>query len=228
MSAPPAESRVHTDERTQLIETLRSESSGPLAACGEAALSESVLNAIAEVPRSVFVPQHSQELAYANTALTIGHGQTISQPLVVALMTHLLCPDPDHVVLEVGTGSGYQAAVLAQLVRHVYSVEIIQALELEARERLRQLHYGNITLRRGDGASGWPEHAPYDGIIVTAAAETIPAELLDQLRVGGRLVAPVGPPLSAQWLTVTEKQADGLSRSQRIASVRFVPLTGSG
>src|SRR5262249_40926600 len=146
----------------------------------------------AKVPRHEFVPAAEERHAYINNALPIGHGQTISQPYIVALMTDLLDPEPDHCVLEIGTGSGYQAAVLAELVRQVYSMEVIPELAMAARERLLRLGYRNIDIALGDGNGGWPEHAPYDGVIVTAASQKVPEALLAQLRNGGRMAVPIG------------------------------------
>ena len=192
---------------------------------GRDALDPRVMEAMATVPRAQFVPASGRYLAYCNGPVPIGHGQTISQPYIVALMTDLLMPRPEDVMLEVGTGSGYQTAVLARLVRHVYSVEIIAALARSAAERLRSLGCDNVTVRNGDGYQGWPDYAPYDGIIVTAAAPHVPAPLLEQLKPGGRLVIPVGMPHSTQELQVVDKNADGSCSSRSILFVAFVPLT---
>lgn len=186
-----------------------------------------VLQVFAAVPRHAFVPPELEDRAYDNRPLPIGHGQTISQPYIVALMTDLLRPRPEHVVLEVGTGCGYQSAVLAGLVRQVYSLEIIPALAQAARERLRSLGHDNVEVRQGNGRVGWPEHAPYDGILVTAAAETVPPALIEQLKPGGILVIPVGQPHSAQQLRVIHKQMDGSIRAEDVLPVAFVPLTGN-
>jgi len=194
---------------------------------GKKALAERVMAAMKQVPRQHFVPEEFQSHAFYNGPLPIGSGQTISQPYIVALMSDLLNPQADDSVLEIGTGSGYQTAVLACLVRQVYSVEIIADLSVASRERLDKLGYRNIELRSGDGYFGWPEHAPYDGIIVTAAAPHIPQTLIDQLRVGARLVIPVGRPYSYQELRVLEKKADGDIETQTILGVSFVPLTGA-
>ena len=183
-----------------------------------------VLDAMRAVPRHEFVSADLRDEAYDDHPLPIGYGQTISQPYIVAVMTELLDPDPDHIVLEVGTGSGYQAAVLAHVVRKVYSLEIIEDLAATARERLSRLGYHNVEVKHGDGYYGWPEHAPYDGIIVTAAASHIPPPLLDQLKPGGRMVIPVGPPMLVQSLVLVQKAADGTIRKREIMSVRFVPL----
>jgi protein-L-isoaspartate(D-aspartate) O-methyltransferase len=170
------------------------------------------------------VPPTDERLAYANSALPIGQGQTISQPFIVALMTDLLALQPEHAVLEIGTGSGYQAAVLAQLVRQVYSVEVIPALAAASAARLRELGIYNVEIRVGDGRRGWAEHAPYDGIIVTAAAADVPRALLEQLRPGGRLVIPLGDEPRFQDLVLIEKATDGTLRQRNVLPVAFVPL----
>jgi protein-L-isoaspartate(D-aspartate) O-methyltransferase len=189
-------------------------------------LAPRVRAALLAVRREAFVPSALRAEAYANHPLRIGHGQTISQPFIVALMTELLDPMPDHVVLEIGTGSGYQAAVLAALVHHIYSVEVIPALSAQAQTALTREGVGNVTLRIGDGAAGWPEHAPYDGIIVTAAGPTVPPALIAQLRPGGRMVLPLGEPFGEQMLTLIVKNADGNFTRRDILPVAFVPLTG--
>jgi len=186
-----------------------------------------VLSAMTQVPRHLFVPPESQPLAYEDRPLTIGHGQTISQPYVVAAMTELIDPKEGEQVLEVGTGSGYQAAVLSHLVKHVYSVEIVKELAEEAKDRLHQLGYSNITVKHGDGFHGWAEHAPFDAIVVTAAPETVPAPLLEQLKPGGRLVIPVGSQEKWQNLKLIMKARDGTLFEKDIMPVRFVPFTGS-
>jgi protein-L-isoaspartate(D-aspartate) O-methyltransferase len=193
---------------------------------GRAALAPCVMAAMAKVPRDEFVPDIARPMAFADGPLPIGHGQTISQPYIVALMTDLVNPTSESVVLEVGTGSGYQAAILAEVVKQVYSLEIIRALALEAGERLKRLGYGNVIVRYADGCAGWAEHAPYDGIVVTAAAPRVPPALIEQLKVGGRLVIPVGPPGWEQDLRVVEKLADGTTRARSVLPVAFVPMTG--
>jgi protein-L-isoaspartate(D-aspartate) O-methyltransferase len=192
---------------------------------GRDAFAPPVMAAMAAVPREEFVPEYSRGHAFANGPLAIGHGQTISQPYIVALMTDLLAPRPQDTILEIGTGSGYQAAVLAQLVRRVYSVEIIAALATAAGQRLGRLGYNNVSVRHADGYHGWPEHAPYDGIIVTAAAPRVPPPLVEQLKPGARLVIPVGLPGNVQELQVVEKHADGAIATRNILLVAFVPLT---
>jgi protein-L-isoaspartate(D-aspartate) O-methyltransferase len=192
---------------------------------GRAALSPRVRAAFEAVDRRDFVPPHEAHAAYDNRPLPIGHGQTISQPFIVAIMTELLDPAPGDVVLEVGTGSGYQAAVLAKLVARVYSIEIVAPLAAESKARLARLGYGNVAAREGDGYAGWPEHAPFDKIIVTAAAPAVPPPLVEQLKPGGRMVIPVGGQHDYQTLTVIAKAADGSIAEQRTFAVGFVPLT---
>jgi protein-L-isoaspartate(D-aspartate) O-methyltransferase len=185
-----------------------------------------VLQAMASVPRHEFVPAAQRRWAYDDGPLPIGYGQTISQPYIVAFMTEHLSPQASHRVLEIGTGSGYQAAVLAQLVREVYSVEILEPLATRAAADLQRLGYANVFVRSGDGYLGWPEKAPFDSVIVTCAPEHIPQPLVDQLKEGGRMLIPVGPPLD-QKLYVLEKQ-DGKVRQRAVLPVRFVPMTGQG
>ena len=192
---------------------------------GRSAFSARVMQAMATVPRHRFVPASYGLLAYANRPLPIGHGQTISQPYIVALMTDLLDAKPEDSVLEVGTGSGYQAAVLAELVRRVYSIEIIEPVGKDAAALLQQLGYNNIETRIGDGYHGWPEHAPFDAIIVTAAAAEVPPALVAQLKPGGRMVIPLGSAYDVQFLHVMVKRTDGSIATQRSLPVRFVPLT---
>lgn len=194
---------------------------------GRSAFSESVMNAMRQVPREVFVPEEERRFAYDNGPLPIGCGQTISQPYIVALMTDLLELDADAVVLEVGTGSGYQAAVLSRVAKQVYSVEIIETLSLRAAATLAELGYGNVSCRCVDGYNGWPEHAPYDAIMVTAAAVDIPPPLIEQLKPGGRLVIPVGHPYSYQELILVEKSETGEVSERMVLGVAFVPLTRS-
>jgi len=193
---------------------------------GRHALSERVMAAMARVPREEFVLPRYRDRAYDNTPLPIEAGQTISQPLIVALMTELLEPQPGDVILEVGTGSGYQAAVLAELVEQVYGVEIVPELAAGAARVLARLGYDNVYIQAGDGYEGWPELAPFDGIIVTAAAPEIPPPLLEQLKPGGRLVIPVGAEHGEQDLLVVELGEDGDILKRSVLPVRFVPLTG--
>lgn len=192
---------------------------------GKDHLDPRVLRAMKKVPRHQFVPEQALSLSYDNHPLPIGHGQTISQPYIVALMTDLLEPQPEHVVLEIGTGSGYQSAVLSHLVKKVYSFEVIPALAHDAKERLARLGYDNVEVHTGDGYAGLPEHAPYNGIIVTAAAPEVPPPLLRQLAPGGRLVIPVGAPHQGQDLLVMERSTDGRFTEKNVLPVAFVPLT---
>lgn len=184
-----------------------------------------VEQALRTIPRHRFVPEDLQRAAYQNRPLPIGHGQTISQPYIVAFMTDLLRSKPTDVVLEVGTGSGYQAAVLSPLVKQVYTVEIIAALARESTERLRSLGYKNVVTRHADGYHGWREKAPFDAIIVTAAATHIPPPLIQQLKPGGRMIIPVGGPFATQSLMLVEKTAAGKVRTRSVLPVVFVPLT---
>jgi protein-L-isoaspartate(D-aspartate) O-methyltransferase len=184
-----------------------------------------VLDAMRRVERHRFVPAALAQAAYGDHPLPIGRGQTISQPYIVALMTELARVKPGARVLEIGTGSGYQAAVLALLAKEVYSIEIVEPLAAEAAERLRALGFANVTVRAGDGYRGWAEHAPFDAILVTAAPPEIPKPLVDQLAVGGRLVAPVGEEGGTQALVVVERTESGVKRWS-VAPVRFVPMTG--
>jgi protein-L-isoaspartate(D-aspartate) O-methyltransferase len=183
-----------------------------------------VLDAMRTVPRHEFVPERLRGSAYADSPLPIGLDQTISQPYIVALMTELVDPKPEHRILEVGTGSGYQAAVISRIVKEVYSIEIIPQLAQTAAERLRRLGYGNVTVREGDGYQGWLERAPFDGILVTAGATDVPQPLIDQLKPGGRMVIPVGPTSGSQVLKVIEKRPDGSTQTREVIPVRFVPL----
>ena len=201
--------------RDRLIERLRENGIGD----------ERVLNAIRTVPRHQFVDEAFATRAYEDTALPIGHGQTISQPWVVAKMTEALLEAAPKTVLEIGTGSGYQAAVLAELVARVYTIEIVRALGLQAAETLRSLGYRNVETRIGDGYLGWPEAAPFDGIVVTAAPDHVPPALVAQLAPGGRLVIPVGPVLVGQDLLLIRKDTDGRTVTRSTIGVRFVPLT---
>ena len=184
-----------------------------------------VLAAMHQVPRHEFVPERWIDAAYEDHPLPIGYGQTISQPYIVALMTELLEPTRGAKILEVGTGSGYQTAILAEVGAEVYSIEIVEPLAHEATDRLRRLGYGGVRLKQGDGYLGWPEHAPFDAIIVTAGADHIPPPLVDQLKPGGRLVIPVGEAHEEQLLTVVQKSVDGNVTARNIAPVLFVPLT---
>jgi len=192
----------------------------------EARISDAVMTSMATVKRHELVPRPERRFAYENRPLPIGYGQTISQPYIVALMTELVEPDADDVVLEVGTGSGYQAAILAELVDHVYSIEIIEALATRARQDLVRLGHKNITTKLGDGYYGWEEHGPFDSIVVTAAASHVPPPLIEQLKPGGRMVIPVGSRFMTQTLLLIEKTENGEVITRQFGAVRFVPLTG--
>ncbi len=185
---------------------------------------ERVIKAMNDVPRHLFVKESLRDLAYADGPLPIGHNQTISQPYIVAYMTEILQPDTHHIVLEVGTGSGYQAAILSKLVNHVYSIEIIPELGKEAANRLDKLGYDNVTVKIGDGYNGWEEHSPFDRIIVTAAPEQIPKKLVDQLKSGGLMVLPVGKTSFGQDMRVVKKDKTGQVTTQETIPVRFVPM----
>ena len=187
-----------------------------------------VLDALREVPRHLFVPPDMQDHAYDDSPLSIGHGQTISQPYIVALMTELVRPRASDRALEIGTGSGYQAAVLSRVVATVFTIEIVETLARSAEQRLKTLEYRNIVVRAGDGYAGWPEHAPFDIIVVTAAPDHVPPPLVEQLKPGGRMVIPVGPLYEGQDLELIEKDASGQISRRQITPVRFVPLRRGG
>lgn len=195
---------------------------------GKDKLDPKVMRAMRSVPRHEFVPDNQQVLAYMNGPLSIGHGQTISQPYIVALMTDLLEVNENSVVLDIGTGSGYQAAVLACFVKQVYTMEVIPELLETAQRRFDKLGYKNIETKLGDGHQGWPEHAPYDGIIVSAAASEIPEALVDQLKPDARLVIPVGMHYGPQELIVVHKDQQGKVIDRDVLAVAFVPLVKTG
>ncbi len=186
---------------------------------------QKVLKAMKKVPRHEFVPDDLIRHSYSDEPLPIGHAQTISQPYIVAFMTEMLELDGDDIALEIGTGSGYQAAVLATLVKQVYTIEIVDALGLQAKDKLKSLGYDNVEVKIGDGYNGWPEHAPFDAIIVTAAPKDIPAPLIDQLKKGGKMIIPTGGVNSAQTLRLVKKDMDGKVTIDNVLAVRFVPLT---
>ena len=212
-------------QRAGMVKEIEEELSFTSERIGKKALSQCVIDAVLNVPRHEFVPEHLTRYAYENRPLPIGHGQTISQPFIVGIMTDLLNVGKGSVVLEVGTGSGYQAAILAYCVKQVYSIEIIKGLGEEAKARLQRLGYENVEVRIGDGYQGWKERAPFDAIIVTAAAGHIPPPLIEQLKPGGRMVLPVGEPYTTQYLTLVEKDKDGKINTKRLLPVAFVPLT---
>jgi protein-L-isoaspartate(D-aspartate) O-methyltransferase len=213
-------------DQAQMIRTIETQARDLSSAIGRDQINPRVLEVMGAIPRHEFVPEDLRQASYEDRPLPIGYGQTISQPLIIALMTDTLNINRSSLVLEVGTGSGYQAAVAAALAHQVYTVEIIPELARTAANRLRQLGYTNVAVRIGDGYFGWPDVAPFDGIIVTAAAAHIPPPLLEQLKPGGRMVVPVGPPLGQQHLTVVERAADGRVKTRQLFPVRFVPLTG--
>lgn len=213
-------------ERKALIEEIREDVRRTQAYTGVRDLDGRVLDALGRVPRHEFVPVGYKGRAYENRPLPIGHGQTISQPYIVALMTDVMEPAPGDVILEVGTGSGYQAAVLAELVGRVYTVEIIEPLARDAKSRLSRLGFDNVEVRQGDGFYGWREHAPFDGIIVTAVGSRIPPPLIEQLKPGGIMILPVGGRFTAQHLVLLNKDAAGEITTRQILPVSFVPLTG--
>jgi len=216
-----------SDRCRRLLQQIEAEAADVGRWYGRQSLDPRVLDAIARVPREAFVPLDEEPHAYANVPLPIGYGQTISQPFIVAVMTDLLRPGADHIVLEVGTGSGYQAAILGELVKQVYSIEVVEALAEQARARLAHLGCSNVEVRYGDGYEGWPEHAPFDGIIVTAAAPFVPPPLIEQLKQGGRMVIPVDEGLEGQYLVLIEKHASGEVTSRNMLPVAFVPLIRS-
>jgi len=213
-------------ERRQMMQEVAALAQETGSVTGRRAFDDRVVAAMGRIPRHAFVPPDQVSSAYRNRPLPIGYGQTISQPYIVALMTDLAKVAPGHTVLEVGTGSGYQAAVMSVLARAVYSIEIIEPLGLQARQRLKAMGYDNVEVRLGDGYDGWEEHAPYDAILVTAAASHIPPPLVRQLRVGGRMVIPVGAAFMVQQLMLVEKNPDGTITTRQILPVAFVPLTG--
>lgn len=211
--------------RAELVQEIEFEVRATGGYLGKDRLDERVIAAMAKVPRHEFVPDQLKSLAYLNRPLPIGYNQTISQPYIVAIMTDLLGVFEGGRVLEVGTGSGYQAAVLGELCDQVYSIEIVEPLGLETKDLLQRLGYTNIHVKIGDGYAGWPEHAPFDGIIVTAAAPEVPQPLIDQLKPGGRMIIPVGRHYEGQELLLIEKNANGEISRKAILPVRFVPLT---
>lgn len=217
--------KEHTGQN-RMLSDIRAEASYTRHMTGRKDLSKRVMRAIETVPREQFVPQNMQASAFDNGPLPIGHGQTISQPFIVALMSDLLDTTAEHRVLEIGTGSGYQTAVLAQLCRQVYSLEVIPQLSEAANKRLQSLGYRNVRLRCGNGYEGWPEQAPYDGIIVTAAAPYVPDALFEQLKPGGRLIIPIGMPFMHQELMRVEKDLHGHRHTRSVLGVAFVPLIG--
>jgi protein-L-isoaspartate(D-aspartate) O-methyltransferase len=221
---------IRTDDpfakkRTMLLDEIKREVALTSLTTGRKLLAASTLKALAEVPRHRFVDKNLEDAAYDNRPLSIGFGQTISQPYIVAIMTDLLDLDSGQRVLEIGTGSGYQAAVLSLIVAEVHSIEIIPELAKIARERLKQLSYDNVHVHMGNGYHGLPEKAPFDAVIVTAAASHIPPPLLAQLKVGGKMIIPIGSPFAVQSLFLLEKRTDGIKQTN-VLTVQFVPFTG--
>jgi len=225
-AAQPAVAQDFASERRRMVDEIGALVRETRAQIGKQAFDERVMSVMAKVSRHEFVPADQVPYAYQNRPLPIGHGQTISQPYIVALMTDLARAEPGHKLLEIGTGSGYQAAVMAHLVKDVYTIEIVEPLGVQAMQRLKKLGYANVQVRLGDGYHGWEEHAPYDAILVTAAASHIPPPLVRQLKPGGRMVIPVGAAFMVQQLMLVEKNLDGSVSTRQILPVAFVPLTG--
>jgi protein-L-isoaspartate(D-aspartate) O-methyltransferase len=221
----PAAAQEMAGKRAKMVETIEAHAELAPHAVPGGGLAPEVLEAMRTVPRHAFVPENLRALAYEDRPLPIGYGQTISQPFIVALMTDLLDTEPGDRVLEIGTGSGYQAAVLAPLVDEVYSIEIVPGLGERAAAVLEELGYANVETKVADGYYGWPEVAPFDGIVVTAAANQIPPPLVEQLNPGGRMVIPIGGPFAAQQLMLVEKQQDGGITTRQVLPVQFVPFT---
>jgi protein-L-isoaspartate(D-aspartate) O-methyltransferase len=215
----------YADQRKQMVDEIVRITHSTRRETGRATLSDRVMAAMAKVPRHRFVAPQQEYAAYADRPLAIGSGQTISQPFIVALMTDLMAVKPGDRVLEIGTGSGYQAAILSELAAEVYTIEIIESLAREAAARFEAMDYRNVHAQVGDGYQGWPAHAPFDAIMVTAAARDVPPPLVEQLKPGGRLVIPVGTQSGTQTLYLIDKQPDGRTRQRAVLAVRFVPLT---
>ncbi len=213
-------------QRQQMVDEIKNDVEVTAKYINKKSFNPAVIQAMSTVPRHEFVPENMRSVAYENRPVPIGYGQTISQPYIVALMTDLLQPQPGQHVLEIGTGSGYQAAVLSHLVEQVYSIEIIEALGKFTSQLLYRQGYDNIETRIADGYDGWPQHAPFDSIIVTAAISHIPPPLVKQLKNGGRMVIPVGTRFQTQYLTLVEKDKHGKVTSQQLLPVIFVPFTG--
>jgi protein-L-isoaspartate(D-aspartate) O-methyltransferase len=221
------ENRQHDLMRQQMIAEVVADAVFLTPQIGKSAFASRVIEVMGRIPRHEFVPVELQAYSYINSPLPVGYGKTVSQPFIIALMTDLLEPDSGDTVLEVGAGVGYQAAILSELVKQVYSIEIIEELALETRRRLKRLGYRNIEVRVGNGYYGWSEHAPFDNIIVTAAPDLIPPPLIAQLKPGGKLVVPTGIP-DKQQLVVLEKSADGKLTTREVLAVRFSELEEGG
>jgi len=226
LSSGPVIADEYTQQRLQMVTEIENDVETTAKYINKESFNTRVMQAMNTVPRHEFVPAQLRDKAYENRPLPIGYGQTISQPYIVALMTDLLQPEPDHRVLEIGTGSGYQAAVLSRLVAQVYSIEIIEQLGQSTAQLLTRLDYDNIETRIADGYDGWSQHAPFDSIIVTAAISHIPPPLVQQLKKGGRLLIPVGTRFQTQYLTLVEKDKQGKVTSRQLLPVIFVPFTG--
>jgi protein-L-isoaspartate(D-aspartate) O-methyltransferase len=230
LAAAPARAQVDApfDEQRRMMIADIAQLAAALGHGVPAKLDPRVMAVMAETPRDLFVPEAVRHRAYVDNALEIGHGATISQPFMVALMTHLLQVGPGHKVLEVGTGSGYQAAVLSRLAEQVFTIEIVEPLAAQAAERLKRMGYANVAVRAGDGYAGWPEQAPFDRIMVTAGATRVPRPLVAQLARGGRMLVPVGASTATQRLTLVERSATGKLSTTPLIRVAFVPLVETG
>jgi protein-L-isoaspartate(D-aspartate) O-methyltransferase len=225
-AGPASAGDDYAAQRQRLVQTVQEHVRETSLHLGRGALDPRVMQALASVPRHEFVPARLRSRAYENRPLPIGHSQTISQPYIVAIMTDLIDLEPGDRVLEIGTGSGYQAAMLASLVDDVYSIEIIEPLGDAAGQRLKRLGFGKVRVRIGDGYYGWEEHAPFDAIVVTAAAGHVPPPLIQQLKPGGRMIIPVGSRFMTQQLLLVTKSLEGEVRTRQLLPVAFVPLTG--
>ena len=228
IAAPDALAGDEAFERALMVQGIKAHAQSLPKLLGEGGIAPSVLEVMGRVERHRFVPERHRGLAYADRPVSIGYGQTISQPFIVALMTHLLAPADDHAVLEIGTGSAYQAAVLAPLVAKVCTIEIVAPLGLRAEALITERGLRNVALKIADGYHGWPDCGPFDGIVVTAAIDHVPPPLVAQLKPGGRMVIPVGGSFSVQYLTLIEKSAAGEVRARQLLPVRFVPFTRAG
>ena len=225
LAAPASAQDSRTDERATMIEDIEAHARYAPGAIEDGKLDPAVLHTMRTVPRHEFVPEEVRRHAYEDRPLPIGYGQTISQPFIVALMTDLLDLKAGAKVLEIGTGSGYQAAILSPLAEQVYSIEIVPELGARAAEALQRLGFGNVETKVADGYYGWPEAAPFDGIVVTAAASHIPPPLIEQLKPGGRMVIPIGGSFASQYLMLVEKLPDGGVTTRQLLPVQFVPFT---
>ena len=227
MAVPPASADQYATVRLEMVRTIEGISKDVGGGATPTTLDTGVLDAMRRTPRHAFVPAHLQDLAYADRPLPIGYGQTISQPYIVALMTDLLRLGRHSRTLEIGTGSGYQAAILAELGHEVFTMEIVPTLAKQAAKRLSDLGYDAVHVREGDGYFGWPDKAPFDAIVVTAAASHVPPPLIEQLKPGGRMVIPVGAAFMTQQLMLIEKAGDGTVRTEALLPVSFVPLASA-